>query len=191
MNFKESDIPALGFIIDRIIKDSHPMYSFELVSSGYIKQKEEYEIEYEFEILLSILNHYNVAKVTDSRNEDRGARVEKNGNTAKFKRDGGFLGLFKTLKYEETNYDKISKSEIEINKKVDQILEALNKQGFGQEILFDELQELKELYTKLNKKNWGQILKGKLIDLTISQIINEEIAKNIFIELTNQIQKIN
>ena len=63
----------------------------------------------------------------------------------------------------------------------------LIKQGFGQEILFNELQELKDLYPKLNKKNWGQILKGKLVDLGISQIINQEMAEMIFKGLTEQV----
>ncbi|MDC9724038.1 MAG: hypothetical protein PSN34_14875 [Urechidicola sp.] len=187
MKFRESDIPALDFIIDRIIKDNFPLYANELVSADFIKSKENYEIESEFEILLSVINHYNCGTVTDARNEDHGASVEKNGNTAKFKRDGGFLELFDSLKDGVTDYDKITESQIEINKKIDEIIATLEKQNFGQEILFNELQELKELYPKLSKKNWGQVLKGKLIDLGFAQIINQEIAEKIFTELTNQV----
>ena len=190
MKFRESEIPALDFIIDRIIKDNFPLYANELVSAGLIKSKENYEIESEFEILLSVINYYNYGTVTDARNEDHGASVEKNGNTAKFKRDGGFLELFNSLKDGVTDYDKITESQIELNKKIDQIIATLNKQNFGQEILFNELQELKELYPKLSKKNWGQILKGKLIDLGFAQVINQEIAENIFTELTNQVLRL-
>jgi hypothetical protein len=85
------------------------------------------------------------------------------------------------------DYNTINASQNELNKKVDEIIAGLKKQGLGQEILFDELQELKELYSKLDKKNWGQVLKGKLIDLGLAEVINREIMGDIFKELTNQI----
>ena len=84
----------------------------------------------------------------------------------------------------------MEKSQNEINNKIDKIIAILEKQNFGQEILFNELQELKELYPKLSKKNWGQVLKGKLIDLGFAQIINQEIAEKIFTELTNQVLRL-
>tara|TARA_R100000541_G_scaffold3587_1_gene10854 strand:+ start:224 stop:799 length:576 start_codon:yes stop_codon:yes gene_type:complete len=190
LKIKESEIPALDFIIDRIIKDNFPLYANELVSAGFIKSKENYEIESEFEILLSIIDYYNCGTVTDARNEDHGASVIKNGKTAIFKRDGGFLELFNTLKDGVTDYNQITESQNEINNKIDKIIAILEKQNFGQEILFNELQELKELYPKLSKKNWGQVLKGKLIDLGFAQIINQEIAEKIFTELTNQVLRL-
>jgi len=93
-------------------------------------------------------------------------------------------------KSETTDYSKINKSQEELNEKIDEIIDTLKKQDFGQEILFNELQELKELYSKLNKKNWGQLLKGKLIDLGLAQVINKEVMGEIFSELTEQILKI-
>lgn len=186
MKFEHTDIPALNFIIDRIIKNSNPLYSHELVTAGFINSSDYVEIESEFEILLSIINYYNCGTVTDARNEDHGSSVEKNGETAKFKRDGGFLKLFESLTDRVTDYNKISESQKEINDKIDEVILTLKNQNYGQEILFDELQELKELYPKINKKNWGQLLKGKLLDLALDQIINPEIAKSIFIAITNQ-----
>jgi len=190
LKFKESDIPTLDFIIERIIRESFPLYANELVSAGFIKSKENYQIESDFEVLLSIINHYNYGTVTDARDEDHGASIVKNGNSAKFKRDGGFSELFNSLKCEITDYNKITESQKEINNKIDEIIETLKEQGFGQEILFNELQELKELYQKLNKKNWGQVLKGKLIDLGFAQIINQEIAESILTGLTNQVLRL-
>lgn len=186
MKFEHTDIPALNFIIDRIIKNSSPLYSHELVTAGFINSSDYVEIESEFEILLSIINYYNCGTVTDARNEDHGASVEKNGETAKFKRDGGFLKLFESLTDRVTDYNKISESQKEINDKIDEVILTLKNQNYGQEILFDELQELKELYPKNSKKNWGQLLKVKLIDLAVDQIINPEIAKSIFMAITNQ-----
>lgn len=86
-----------------------------------------------------------------------------------------------------TDYSKINKSQEELNKKVDEIIDILKIQNFGQEVLFNELEELKELYSKIGKKNWGQVLKGKLLDLGLAQVINKDVMEYIFKELTNQI----
>lgn len=93
-------------------------------------------------------------------------------------------------KSDTTDYSKIDKSQEELNAKIDEIIEALRQQGAGQEVLFDELEELKHLYTTLNKKNWGQVLKGKLIDLGLSQLISTEVMQGIFKELTDQVLKL-
>ncbi|MEQ8421609.1 MAG: hypothetical protein RIB64_16490 [Arenibacter algicola] len=190
MEFDKNDLPALDFILERITKDSFPLYSYEVKNAGYLESKEPNKIENEFEFLLSIINFYGCGDVTDARDEDHGASVEKNRNTAKFVRDGGFKKVLETAKKEIPDYSEIAKSQKELNKKIDEILIILEKQDFGQEILFNELQELKELYPKLSKKNWAQILKGKLIDLGIAQIINKENAEMIFSELTNQILRL-
>jgi hypothetical protein len=88
------------------------------------------------------------------------------------------------------NYDKIDISQEEMNRKVDEVLHRFQKLDFGQEILHEEIEELKELYKTLNKKSWGQILKGKLIDLGYAQVINQEMATEIFKELTSQVHRI-
>tara|TARA_R110002049_G_scaffold145662_3_gene308125 strand:+ start:32 stop:946 length:915 start_codon:yes stop_codon:yes gene_type:complete len=90
-------------------------------------------------------------------------------------------------KKEVTDYSKINKSQEELNNKIDEIIDILKIQNFGQEILFNELEELKSLYGTLGKKNWGQVLKGKLVDLGLAQVINKEVMESIFKELTDQI----
>lgn len=87
-------------------------------------------------------------------------------------------------KVKSIDYSKIKNSQEEINDKIDLIISELNKINLGNEILFNELEELKELYTKLNKKNWGQVLKGKLIDLGLSQVISVDVIQLIYKELT-------
>lgn len=82
------------------------------------------------------------------------------------------------------NYEDISKSQAEINSRVDEIVEQLTKLGLGQEIIFDEINELKELYTTLNKKNWGQVVKGKLVDLALAKLIENDTMKFIYEGLT-------
>ena len=190
MIFDKSDFPALNFILNRILSQNSPLYSYELVKSNYINSSDFIEIENEFECLLSVIKYYKIGNVTVARDEDHGASVVKNINTAKFRKDGGFENLFQNLGIQFTDYESITTSQKELNTKIEEIGETLKKQGFGQEILFEELQELKILYPKLNKKNWGQILKGKLIDLGLSEVINREVAANIFQELTDQVLRL-
>lgn len=94
------------------------------------------------------------------------------------------------LKSESTDYNKINKSQEELENKIDEIIETLKWQNIGQEVLFNELEELKELYTKLNKKNWGQVLKGKLIDLGLTEALSKEMIQDIFKELTDQVLRL-
>lgn len=82
--------------------------------------------------------------------------------------------------YEDINFDKK-----QLDERIDEIIERLNNLGLGQEILFDELQELKDTYTKLSKKNWGQLLKGKLFDIGLSKLVENDTLKFIYEQLTN------
>jgi len=72
----------------------------------------------------------------------------------------------------------------EMNQKLDLVLEKLQTLGYGQEIIYEELEELRNLYGTLNKKNWGQLLKGKLVDLALGKVINDKTASYIFETLT-------
>jgi hypothetical protein len=83
------------------------------------------------------------------------------------------------------NYNDINKSQEEIDRQIDEIIEKLTNLGYGQEIIFDEIQELKDLYSTLNKKNWGQIVKGKLVDLALAKLIEADTLSFIYEKLTN------
>jgi len=54
----------------------------------------------------------------------------------------------------------------------------------GNEIIYNELQELKDLYQKLSKKQWTQILVGKLIDLSIKGAVGNDFLNKIYKDLT-------
>lgn len=73
----------------------------------------------------------------------------------------------------------------ELDKKIDIIIEQLTKLGFGQEIIFNEIDELRGLQNKLSKKSWSQLLKGKLVDLALDKLITVEIAKTVYEYLTS------
>ncbi|MCT4214977.1 hypothetical protein HZP46_05765 [Elizabethkingia anophelis] len=90
----------------------------------------------------------------------------------------------KRKSYKE-DYSDINSDKEEVSKKIDEIISQLTKLGYGQEIIFEELEELKALYTTLNKKNWGQIVKGKLIDLSIGKFVENETISYIYEALTD------
>ncbi len=73
----------------------------------------------------------------------------------------------------------------QLDHKIDNIIEHLTKLGLGQEIVFNEIEELKDLQHKLSKKTWSQLLKGKLIDLAFDKLIDIETVTSIYEYLTN------
>lgn len=81
--------------------------------------------------------------------------------------------------------NKTSKSKNELDQKIDTILEQLIKLGYGQEIIFNEIDELRTLQHKLSKKSWSQLLKGKLVDLALDKLITVDIAKSVYEYLTS------
>jgi len=81
--------------------------------------------------------------------------------------------------------DKTSKNKNELDQKIDTILEQLIKLGYGQEIIFNEIDELRALQHKLSKKSWSQLLKGKLVDLALDKLITVDIAKSVYEYLTS------
>ncbi|WP_109852846.1 hypothetical protein [Aquimarina sp. AU58] len=81
-------------------------------------------------------------------------------------------------------YDSISDNKEDINRKLDEIIKELQKLGFGQQIIFEEIEELRDLYSNLNKKNWGQLVKGKLLDLVLNQVINKDIMLTTYNHIT-------
>jgi len=82
------------------------------------------------------------------------------------------------------------KSNRKIDEKIDLVLSQLTKLGYGQEIIFNEINELKSLHTTLSKKSWSQLLKGKLIDLALDKVLSIEIAKSVYEQLTDSGMKL-
>lgn len=81
--------------------------------------------------------------------------------------------------------NKNNKTKSELDKKIDNIIEHLTKLGHGQEIIFNEIDELRDLQYNLPKKTWAQLLKGKLIDLALSKVISAETASSVYEYLVN------
>lgn len=77
------------------------------------------------------------------------------------------------------------KGEESVNTKIDILLKKLEELGYGQEIIFNEIDELRDLSKKLSKKSWSQLIKGKVVDLAISNLIDKNIATFIYESLVN------
>jgi hypothetical protein len=78
---------------------------------------------------------------------------------------------------------KVEKNEL--SEKIDVVLAQLSKLGYGQEVIFNEIEELRELQHKLSKKSWSQLLKGKLVDLTLDKLVTVDVAKSVYEYLTS------
>jgi len=65
----------------------------------------------------------------------------------------------------------------------DDITASLDKLAQGQEIIFNEIEELKELLYVLNKKNWLEVLKGKATDKGLDAVLSIEVLRE-FLRMT-------
>ena len=102
--------------------------------------------------------------------------VQKGGYLNSIKEDNQFQGTGARFSNED------------LSKKIDEILTQLKRNEMGTEIVFDELQEMKETAKVLNTKNWVQLLKGKLIDLAFDKAagLTGKAAAEIFYEITGK-----
>ncbi|SFA58436.1 hypothetical protein SAMN04488511_11950 [Pedobacter suwonensis] len=97
----------------------------------------------------------------------------------------GALAIEQTRTSIPQDYETMRYTPEQLNAKIDQLIEMLNRQGVGQEVLFDEMQDMKQLYVKLNKKDFGQIVKGKLIDLVIGKMVENDTISYVYESLTH------
>ena len=64
------------------------------------------------------------------------------------------------------------------------MLEKLEKLGYGQEIIFDEIEELKSKSKKISKKDLKMMLIGKIVSFGMGKI-DTDLAAQIFEEITS------
>ncbi len=109
----------------------------------------------------------------------------------KEKRIGVFL-IEQEIDYINETYIFIPKSDDEftveeetsLHGKLNEILDRLNNQGLGQEILFNEIESLKNHFN-LGKKTWFQLAYGKVFSVTGDKMIEESVSKEIINQITD------
>lgn len=99
----------------------------------------------------------------------------------------GKLVIEQARKSQLTDYSKISNSEVELKELIKKVLSEVEKLGYGQEIIFNEFDELRRDIPNLSKKSFGQLLKSKLFDLVTAKALDKALATEIFKEFTGQI----
>ena len=99
----------------------------------------------------------------------------------------GKLAIEQARKAQVIDYSKISNSDEELKALIKEVLIKIEGLGFGQKIIFDEFDELRNDLPNLSKKSFGQLLKSKLGDLVAAKAFDKAVASEIFKDFTNQI----
>lgn len=72
----------------------------------------------------------------------------------------------------------------QLHERINSVLEKLEQLGYGQEIIFDEIEELKSKSKKISKKDLKMMLIGKIVSFGMGKI-DPDLAAQIFEEITN------
>jgi hypothetical protein len=111
--------------------------------------------------------------------------ISKEKNTGIFVVDQEIEEISQSYEYQPKYEDEFSSEQkSDLQSTLNDIKSKLSELGFGQQIIFDELDELKE-HLNLGKKNWFQLLKGKLFDLSVSKVLEETVIKDIYESLSD------
>lgn len=102
-----------------------------------------------------------------------------------------YLDYLKKLLRSNNSEDKLLDQEIvEINQKLDEVVEMLRKQGVGQEVIFDEIDSFRTKARTFSKKDFYSIVTGRLVELVGLNIIESSMATDIYNKITGEILKI-
>ncbi len=109
--------------------------------------------------------------------------VSEYGVTAKIT-EGGVKYVEESLL--RLNTDPLKPLDSALERKFNAVLDELNKQGFVQEIVFDEINDLRQIIHKLTPKQWREMVLGKMVDLGVQQSVKNDILKTIYEKLTDE-----
>ncbi len=109
-----------------------------------------------------------------------GCVFEDDRDTGIFVIDQEIESINRNYHYEPLPNDAFTpKEEAELHSKLNEIINKLVDLGYGQEIIFEEIESLKNHFD-LGKKNWFQLLKGKLLDLTVDEVLDNTVVPLIY-----------
>lgn len=144
-------------------KDRDKLDFLKVIRQGTIEQKEKHMVK---------------CKKTD-------CRFVQEHNIGLFVIDQEIDDINKYYDFEAPSKDRFtSQEESDLHSKLNDIIDKLHQQGLGQEIIFDEIESLKNHFN-LGKKTWFQLVKGKVIDLALEKTLDETIVKDIYSTLTD------
>lgn len=133
---------------------------------------------------LKILNIRCSEEIEKHMKNCNGCAYEKERKIAIFVIEQEIESINSYYTFEPKNEDVfLSEEESKLHGKLNDIIEKLEKQHFGQQIIFEEIEELKNHFN-LGKKTWFQLLKGKLIEMTVESILEKTVAQEIYNNLS-------
>lgn len=164
---------------------------YDLILKNLYYEKDDYHIDVR-NLIPSYLN------ITSNESDEIGKELKKKGLVnLSISKTGTYLSITALGKeYVEDNlldsffynpFDKFSETEkSELSTKLDELLERIKKLELGQQVTYDdfeaEFKELKVLMNVLGKKDWKQLLYGKLVDAGLGAISSKvlDITINVF-----------
>ena len=84
------------------------------------------------------------------------------------------------------NQEPTTQPTINAEAKFNAMISELNHAGIVQDIVFDEINDLRQLINKLTPKQWKEVVLGKLVDLGVQQSVKNDTLKLIYERLTNE-----
>lgn len=76
---------------------------------------------------------------------------------------------------------------VAINSSIDEAIRKLNELCAGQQVLFEELEDLKQ-HLDLDKKSWTQLVKGKLVDIGVGYGLEKFVIGGLYQIITQSIK---
>lgn len=121
-----------------------------------------------------------------------GCGYDKERNIAIFTIEQEIDSINKYYSFEPKEEEEFTlEEESRLHSKLNKIIDNLQKLSYGQQIIFDEIDELKNHFN-LGKKNWFQLAKGKFFDLTVEKVVVVEMFDNLsegFEQVTKMLNK--
>lgn len=139
---------------------------------------------------LKILRIKTVEDIDNHMKSCNGCGYEKDKKIGIFAIDQEIDDINRFYNYEPKSEQKFTnEEESNLHSKLNNIISELEKQGLGQQIIFDEIEDLKNHFN-LGRKSWFQLVKGKLIDLTVEKVLEKTVIAAIFSTLSDGFQEV-
>jgi hypothetical protein len=89
------------------------------------------------------------------------------------------VGINPTTEFFDTS------EKIEFDSRIDEVLTKLHELQIGQQVIFDEIEELKSM-PNIKKKTMAEVVKGKIVDMAVKKALDPEILAWIYEKLVGE-----